>query len=227
MKQITQKELIKLIEEKQENATIEYELNSRDDGFRTLEESRARFVRQQKNKAYIDAYQDLICYLNSVELVPEEQECCVTKSRNLAEVYFRKNVTIYTYNQILGSRTPFEIVGKITSDNGEYVQLDTEDGSHAIITKNDIKNIEIVPERIEANKGCFVGGEEQIGCPLEARCKLYEEQEIYDTNGDMWRISRVEEHTFEVYKPSHSWNRANLSYSDYKKNWWLKPDKSE
>ncbi len=74
MIQITQKDLIELIKTKQENAKNEYEINSIDYGFRTLEESRARFIRQQKNKAYIEAYEDLICYLDGVEIVPEKKE---------------------------------------------------------------------------------------------------------------------------------------------------------
>ena len=69
MKQITQKELIDLIKEKQENAKNEYE--SAIYGYRPIETSRARIITQERNKAYIDAYQDLICYLNSVEIVPE------------------------------------------------------------------------------------------------------------------------------------------------------------
>lgn len=69
MKQITQKELIELIKEKQENAKNSYESASRDSGYRSLEESKTNLLIQVRNKAYINAYEDLICYLNSVEIV--------------------------------------------------------------------------------------------------------------------------------------------------------------
>lgn len=71
MKQITQKELIELIEEKQKNAMNDYKNVSESIGYRTLEESRMRLIKKERNKAYIDAYQDLICYLNGVEIVPD------------------------------------------------------------------------------------------------------------------------------------------------------------
>lgn len=74
MKQITQKELIELIKEKQENAKFTYESACKDYGYRPIEESRARLLTKERNKAYIDAYQDLICYINSVEIVPERIE---------------------------------------------------------------------------------------------------------------------------------------------------------
>ena len=65
MKQITQKELIDLIKEKQENAQRELfsiQVN------KNLGEA---LLTKERNKAYIDAYQDLICYINSVKIVPE------------------------------------------------------------------------------------------------------------------------------------------------------------
>ena len=77
MNQITQKDLINLIKDKQENAKNDYRRVSNDTGFRTLEESRIRIIRQEREKAFIDAYQDLICYLDSVEIVPERIEANV------------------------------------------------------------------------------------------------------------------------------------------------------
>ena len=68
MKQITQKDLINLIEEKQENARIAYSQT-----FNMKEGDEAR-EQAQTNKAYIDAYQDLICYLNGVKIVPDRKE---------------------------------------------------------------------------------------------------------------------------------------------------------
>ena len=68
---------------------------------------------------------------------------------------------------------------------------------------------------------------EQIGCPLEVRCQIYEGQEIYDEKGNKMGISEVFRYTFEVYNIKFSWDRKELSYSDHKKTWWLKADLSE
>lgn len=69
MKQITQKELIELIEEKQENAkNMFYETRDNEKDFGKAELKKARCL------AEMDAYQDLICYLNSVEIVPEAKQ---------------------------------------------------------------------------------------------------------------------------------------------------------
>lgn len=73
MKQITQKDLINLIEEKQENARIAYSQT-----FNMKEGDEAR-EQAQTNKAYIDAYRDLICYLNGVKIVPDRKEEFVQK----------------------------------------------------------------------------------------------------------------------------------------------------
>ena len=70
MRQITQKDLIKLIEEKQENAKNAYKRT-----FNTLESDETK-ENQVTNKAYIDCYQDLICYINSVKIVPEDGKLC-------------------------------------------------------------------------------------------------------------------------------------------------------
>lgn len=68
MKQITQKDLIKIIEEKQENAkNMFYETRNSEKDFGEAPLKKARCL------AEMDTYQDLICYLNSVEIVPEEK----------------------------------------------------------------------------------------------------------------------------------------------------------
>ena len=67
MKQITQKEFIKLIEDKQAFAQDAYKRTFQ------MQPCYETKVAEVTNKAYIDAYQDLICYLNGVEIVPEEQ----------------------------------------------------------------------------------------------------------------------------------------------------------
>ena len=70
MKQITQKELIELIKEKQENAKNTYEA-IRSEQTWTIRDGQINILGQERNKAYIDAYQNLICYLQSVEIVKE------------------------------------------------------------------------------------------------------------------------------------------------------------
>lgn len=68
MKQITQKELIDLIKEKQENAkNMFYETRDNEKDFGKAELKKARCL------AEMNAYQDLICYLNSREIVPEKK----------------------------------------------------------------------------------------------------------------------------------------------------------
>lgn len=71
MKKITQKELIDLIKEKQDNAMKEYDAIRMGERW-TPEEG--QILRKERNKAYIDAYQDLICYLNSIEIIPSVKE---------------------------------------------------------------------------------------------------------------------------------------------------------
>ena len=72
MKQITQKELIDLIREKQENAINAYKFVAQQ--LSTQEEMFAKALKEERNKAYINAYEDLICYLDSVEIVPDRIE---------------------------------------------------------------------------------------------------------------------------------------------------------
>ena len=71
MKQITQKELIDLIKEKQENAENEYEAIRKGERWTPKGEQE---LGKERNKAFIDAYQDLICYLNGVEIVANKIE---------------------------------------------------------------------------------------------------------------------------------------------------------
>lgn len=69
--------------------------------------------------------------------------------------------------------------------------------------------------------------EEQIGCPLEVRCNLYEGQHIFDKDGVEFVIRQIGKHDFykiNVYPP----HLKSIEYmKGYKKTWWLKEDKSE
>lgn len=66
MKQITQKDFIKVIEEKQENAT------KMEESLRIRATSRESLDIAKKCLGEARAYQDMICYLDNVEIVPEE-----------------------------------------------------------------------------------------------------------------------------------------------------------
>ena len=160
MKQITQKDLINLIEEKQENARIAYSQT-----FNMKEGDEAR-EQAQTNKAYIDAYQDLICYLNGVEIVPEKN--------NLAQVYSGKKVNVYTKKMIVGSLTPFVSTGKIVKDSGSFIEIQEENGN-AIIDKDDIKSIEIVPENKLLEPLCNKCSKTEEACPFHRMGSAYED----------------------------------------------------
>lgn len=68
MKQITQKDLINLIKDKQENAKNEYERALQ------MQPCYEKKVQEITNEAYIKAYEDLICYIKSKVIVPEHIE---------------------------------------------------------------------------------------------------------------------------------------------------------
>ena len=58
--------------------------------------------------------------------------------------------------------------------------------------------------------------EEQLGCPLEVRCKITTDTTIYDNN-----------FTAIMNCGFGSNYEFDFAYSDYKKTWFLKKDKSE
>lgn len=68
---------------------------------------------------------------------------------------------------------------------------------------------------------------EQIGCPLDVRCKITNGLSIYDNYGQRWIINDIEQECFEVHSAEDSYFLDKLRYKDYKKTWWLKEDRSE
>ena len=68
--------------------------------------------------------------------------------------------------------------------------------------------------------------EERIGCPLEVRCKLVDGGYVYDAKGIGLRVEMIFENYFIGW---HALTDTSIwyYYKDYKKTWWLKPDKSE
>lgn len=68
--------------------------------------------------------------------------------------------------------------------------------------------------------------EEQIGCPLEVRCKIVLRALIYTDDGSDWIVQNVLDKYFWA-SCNTEYSNANFSWKDYKKTWWLKADRSE
>lgn len=70
---------------------------------------------------------------------------------------------------------------------------------------------------------------EQIGCPLEVRCKITTDTTIYDIEGNSFEISYIHDNNFTAIMNCGfgSNYEFDFAYSDYKITWWLKEDKSE
>ena len=77
--------------------------------------------------------------------------------------------------------------------------------------------------------------ENEIGCPLEVRCKLYNGALIYDSVFDkVLSIHTINKNSFECKVPVFEESIGTVvvikrvfDFSDYKIGWWLKKDKSE
>ena len=69
--------------------------------------------------------------------------------------------------------------------------------------------------------------EQEIGCPLEVRCKLCDRTTIYNQDGKSMAIEQIGEHYFYAV-PIERPHIPRLMYiKGYKKTWWLKADRSE
>ena len=68
--------------------------------------------------------------------------------------------------------------------------------------------------------------EEQIGCPLEVRCKLRNDGVIYNATGIGIGVEMIFENGFVGYNALSN-KMEYYYYNDYKKTWWLKLDRSE
>ena len=78
--------------------------------------------------------------------------------------------------------------------------------------------------------------QEQIGCPLDVRCRIVIGTVVYDGDGTEYEVDHCEvecfagiNDTFYLDDPYlYDWDSsANFKWKDYKKTWWLKKDKSE
>lgn len=73
--------------------------------------------------------------------------------------------------------------------------------------------------------------EKKIGCPLEVRLKITSGTTVYTDWGKM-TVDRVSDSIFTVENKGALINQFNKNsfiyrYSDHKKTWWLKKDRSE
>ena len=73
--------------------------------------------------------------------------------------------------------------------------------------------------------------EEQIGCPLEVRCKVVTDSVIYDENGVEYKVVNTYMDYFDCENPFDNemgyCDLCAFSWVDYKETWFLKKDKSE
>lgn len=155
-------ELIDKIKEKEESAKIAYEQTfNMQPCYETKE-------KQVKNKAYMEAYADVMALIDSAKIVvyPEEtgkapttrndeldalqyaveglNKFKQTEAQNLAKKFFGKTIKVHTRRRIVGSTTPFESTGKVVVDSGKFVSIKEEDGRYSTIDKADIESIEIM-----------------------------------------------------------------------------------
>ena len=204
-------ELINKIKEKEESAKIAYEQTfNAQPCYETKE-------KQVKNKAYMEAYADVMALIDSAKIVvyPEETGKAPTTrndeldarqyaveglKQNLLKVYFGKKVCVHTKKRIMGSRTPFTTIGKVVVDSGKYVSIKEEDGRYSTIDKADIESIEIVsaPEHIEESKTlldplCNKCGKTKEECPFHRMgsayedCSGFKEQKPQEIRNDRFR----------------------------------------
>lgn len=94
MKQITQTELVELIKAKQENAKNCIESLGRKDSW-SIQDGLEKTLSFERNKAYIDAYQDLICYLNGKIIVPDGAIIPEIKKEDLKKMLEKTPITPY------------------------------------------------------------------------------------------------------------------------------------
>lgn len=65
--------------------------------------------------------------------------------------------------------------------------------------------------------------EEEIGCPLEVRCKLYNTATVYGINGKERVIACWKDRFITVLCVNNM--KIIHKYSEFKETWWLKEDK--
>ncbi len=115
----------------------------------------------------------------------------------------------FTYRDEKGFTRPTKIAEKL---------LEPDDGSNACRLLSKIGQYE---DELESYKKL----EEELGCPLEIRCKLYNNMDIVTDDGFMI-IKRLYPDCL-IAASEYDFKEIKFPYKDYKKTWWLKIDKSE
>lgn len=73
--------------------------------------------------------------------------------------------------------------------------------------------------------------EEEIGCPLEVRCKVNTGTYVYDENGNEYEVEYLYSLSFMATDGRCDDNGTTIEneflWQDYKQFWWLKEDKLE
>lgn len=86
---------------------------------------------------------------------------------------------------------------------------------------NDYEHLEIIKKLTKLEDL-----EEQVGCPLEVRCQLFNNMIVYNDNGEIFIVNTIYPKSF-VAELEYDFKEIEFKYSDYEKTWWLKPDRSE
>ena len=66
--------------------------------------------------------------------------------------------------------------------------------------------------------------EEQIGCPLEVKCKVHCKMFVYDKTKSYWVVDV--NYDFFIAEDENGIQQG-FSFRNYKKTWWLKADRTE
>ena len=69
--------------------------------------------------------------------------------------------------------------------------------------------------------------EEQIGCPLEVRCKVSYHTPVYDKCGKKFYADIILDNCFSSHNCELEDKHCRFLWKDYKVTWWLKENKSE
>ncbi len=94
-----------------------------------------------------------------------------------------------------------------------------------------IKQTLFKSQEMEKENARYKQLEEQIGCPLEVRCKVVSDSHIYDENGIEYDVVYIHKEYFDCEDPLDNdigyTKLCAFEWKDYKKTWWLKADRSE
>lgn len=94
-----------------------------------------------------------------------------------------------------------------------------------------IKHVLLKQQEQEKKNAKYKQLEEQLGCPLDVRCKVVTDSVIYDENGVEYKVVYAYMDYFDCENPFDNemgyCDLCAFGWADYKVTWWLKEDKSE